>query len=72
VWCFVSTTHKQQPVANDGTRCGGGDLGVGRGRRRLVGRRKAIGPRGWWAGMVEMKEKRDRASDVMGQKPRRL
>jgi hypothetical protein len=72
VWCFVSTTHKQQPVANDGTRRGGGDLGVGRGRRRLVGRRKAIGPRGWWAGMVEMKEKRDRASEVMGQKPRRL
>jgi hypothetical protein len=72
VWCFVSTTHKQQPVANDGTRRGGGDLGVGRGRRRLVGRRKAVGPRGWWAGMVEMKEKRDRASEVMGQKPRRL
>jgi hypothetical protein len=65
-------------VANDGTRRGGarsgggGGLGVGRGRRRLVGRRKAIEPRGWWAGMVEMKEKRDRASEVMGQKPRRL
>jgi hypothetical protein len=72
-WHFISATQGLQPVASDGTRrggarSGGGGSGARGGRRRWVGWRKAIGPRGWWAGTVETMEKLDGPSEEIGTK----
>jgi hypothetical protein len=53
---FISSSTQCERATDDSERRGGSSAGGG--GRRLVGPRKAIGPRGWWVGMVETMENR--------------